>query len=69
MLPPLAAANGKHSTMDSATQNMALQQLRGSVAAADAQTRLMSLQERRPATVAKLQYYTRQMQPNAKVVT
>ena len=53
MLPhsPVTAANvngggGKHSTMDSATQNMALQQLRGSAAVADAQNRLMSLQGR-----------------------
>ena len=53
MLPhsPAAAAavnggGGKHSTMDSATQNMALQQLRGSAAVADAQNRLMSLQGR-----------------------
>ena len=47
MLPQSAVVNGgggKHSTMDSVTQNMALQQLRGSAAVADAQTRLMSLQ-------------------------
>ena len=44
MLPQAAVNGGKHSTMDSVTQNMALQQLRGSAAVADAQTRLMSLQ-------------------------
>ena len=48
MLPQAAVNGGKHSTMDSATQNMALQQLRGSAAVADAQTRLMTLQNKLP---------------------
>ena len=59
MLPhsPVANVNGgggKHSTMDSATQNMALQQLRGSAAVADAQNRLMSLQGRGRLVTLKL---------------
>ena len=51
MLPQAAVNGGKHSTMDSVTQNMALQQLRGSAAVADAQTRLMSLQGCPPVTI------------------